>query len=331
MRLDLLLCSERSGSNLITQMLGAHPALCGPPPTHLIRTLALNVGRYGDLDEDQEWRMLCGDADALLAAGLGDLADPPSLDELLGSEPRTFGGLIRAVYAREVAVAGASSCFVKENRAWCYSDFLHVTLPDARYVWLVRDPRDMALSWKRSPNHPGGVARAAEVWVEDQEGFLAMHRALVTSGRSSFMRYEDLISDPEPVLGGVLAILGQTWDPACLAFHEDEKVKGNASRLRNWENLARPVMGANSGKFEGALSDSEIRYLELVCGPLMEQLGYEPSRESTGASREELLARITVESPDAETLEPRTGEVAIRERRRAALDRILARPMRPLG
>ena len=66
-----LLCSERSGSNLITRMLGSHPVVCSPSPAHLVRILCENRLRYGDLRVDRNWHALLDDTMALFLTKLG--------------------------------------------------------------------------------------------------------------------------------------------------------------------------------------------------------------------------------------------------------------------
>ena len=41
-----------------------------------------------------------------------------------------------------------------------------------RFIFLTRDPRDMALSWKKTPNFRGGVLRATSLWINNQKGLL---------------------------------------------------------------------------------------------------------------------------------------------------------------
>ena len=66
MQFDFLMCSERSGSNLITKILDAHSRVCGPFPTHLLRIMALNLYRYGDLSVDSHWEIFLEDVQDLL-------------------------------------------------------------------------------------------------------------------------------------------------------------------------------------------------------------------------------------------------------------------------
>ncbi len=62
MDFDFLFCSERSGSNLITKIMNAHPDICGPSPTHALRVFCHQYFRYGDLRNDAHWRVLIDDA-----------------------------------------------------------------------------------------------------------------------------------------------------------------------------------------------------------------------------------------------------------------------------
>lgn len=48
MKCVFLMCSERSGSNLITRMMNAHPDICRPAVKHISNVLTRNVFRFFD-------------------------------------------------------------------------------------------------------------------------------------------------------------------------------------------------------------------------------------------------------------------------------------------
>ncbi len=147
----MLMCSERSGSNLITRMMGAHPDVCSPAPSHLIRILAENRCRYGDLQNDDLWQRLLNDAVNLLHTQLGNWRCTWTASALRLAVPqRSLGALVRHLFASEAQAAGCGRLFIKENHIHRYLPFLQRTFPDLQIVYLVRDPRDMALSWKNS-------------------------------------------------------------------------------------------------------------------------------------------------------------------------------------
>lgn len=327
MDFTFLICTERCGSNLVTRMMDSHPEVCGPPPSHVVRTFAQNVQRYGDLRDGSCWDDLTGDVADLLRHQLGTWRTRPSAEEIReGVAERSLGAVLRFVFEAEAAAHGKSRLFVKENQTWRFLPYLLLAFPGARFVYLVRDPRDMALSWQRSPSHPGGVLEGAEVWQRDQEASILCYGFLKQSGRVHLLRYEDLISAPEQEGERLCAFLGMPFDPGILEFHSSDSTRLNAARLRDWENLKQPVLGTNKGKYVGAMSELEIRYVEARCAVEMAFFDYRPDHPP-GDPRE-LGARLPIsDRRAAASVEDEEDE--IRQRRLAILRRILERPLRP--
>jgi hypothetical protein len=265
MRTAFLICSERSGSNLITRLVDNHPQVCGPSPTHLIRLLVQHQHAYSNWDD------LCADAAELLATKLGAWHTQPTARELREVQPRTLPALLRHIFESEASACGKERLFIKENHATRFLPFLLEAWPDAQFVYLVRDPRDMALSWKRSAVHRGDVVRAARVWQQDQAEAMAVIDRMPVHQLS----YEDLIVVPELELLRLCRFLGIRFLPSMLAFHENPPTVACAA----WENLARPVMTDNAGKWREGLDNTEIALVEAVCAEEMSFFGY--ARESS--------------------------------------------------
>lgn len=275
MRFSFLMCSERSGSNLITRMLDAHSCLCGPATKHLLNPVARNAFRYEPLEHPGHWQALLDDIHHLLDADFSQWRRRFSRDDLAAlADTGDLPGLLRQVFAEEARSHGKAAVFVKENHVYEFIAFLLIHFPEANYVYQVRDPRDMALSWKNNPGHPGGVCRAARQWQADQQNSLKLYSELRRLGRARLVRYEALISDPEPVLTEVLAMMGLPYEPGMLAYHESELTRANASRQPAWSNLGRAVMADNQRKYREALGADEIRAVESICFHEMQHLGY---------------------------------------------------------
>ena len=67
--------------------------------------------------------------------------------------------LIKYIFEKEANSNNKSELFIKENQLYNYIDWIHERFPRSNYIFLVRDVRDVALSWKKSPNHPGAIKR----------------------------------------------------------------------------------------------------------------------------------------------------------------------------
>ncbi|MEO3416617.1 sulfotransferase [Roseovarius sp. CAU 1744] len=264
-----LMCSERSGSNLITRIFGAHPEFFAPSPAHLFRVFSqLAPGR--DLS-CEILRMF----DAKLGIWKSDDFSPEERKALL-AESGTTAEMIATLLNAEGALQQKSRLFLKENSAHSFLPFMEAVADEPGYVHMVRDPRDMAVSWVAAPTLRGGIVRAARRWLSDTEGALKAGQ----EGRQIVrLTYEALVSQPEETLRRVCSELGVAFSDVMLKHvGNSQGVAQDAARTALWGNLSREIMRDNFNKFKGKLSDDEIAYIEALCGPLMARFGYENSR-----------------------------------------------------
>ena len=170
-----LQCSERSGSNFITRLFDAHPEVCGPSPAHVLRLFCDHAHRYGDLAGASAWATLAEDVATTLDVKIGTWATQWTAEQLAALAPQgDVAGLFRALYGAEARANNKHRVFLKENHLYRHLPFVLSAFPGARFVFQVRDPRDMALSWKNARELRGDVARASAVWARDQTAGLSV-------------------------------------------------------------------------------------------------------------------------------------------------------------
>jgi hypothetical protein len=76
------------------------------------------------------------------------------------------------------------------------------------------------------------------------------------------LKYEDLIRDPEGELGKICEFLGVEFDEAMLDYPRDSTYGSpDVDLVEQWRTK---------------LTDDEIRWVESVCGSLMQRVGYAP-------------------------------------------------------
>ena len=303
MHFDFLLCSERSGSNLITKLLDAHPEICGPFPRHAMRSFGLNLYRYGDITKDANWELLVDDMAAYQNCGFSVWAthfDARGLYEAV--KTRSLGALIRHIYETEARAQGKTRLFVKENHAYELLPFTLSHFPDARFVWLVRDPRDMALTWKEAFVY-GGVKAGSAMWLRDQRASRQVYGMLRDSGRILRVRYEDLVNHTTAELTRLCGFLGVAYSEQMMQFHQKPVNRKNADHniLGGWKDLKNPITAAHVGRYRRDLDVDEIRYVEACCREEMRYFGYEPDFEAdidVGDLEQRLPDEAAVVSPE---------------------------------
>ena len=260
-----LICSERSGSNLITKIINTHPDYSGPSPAHLFRAfLKKEDSRYYGSKPN-----LLNDVKELWNLKMSDWLykwNDKDFDEAINAAQ-----IINTIYSKEAQLRGKKHSFIKEVKTYKLFEDLLQNFPNSKFVLSVRDPRDMALSWSKDPVLRGGVIRASNTWLEDQTAALSL--ILRYSDRIAFIRYEDLLANTEITLKGMCDKLGINFSRHMLQ-HTSKNDENEQLDTVSWQNLAKPLMTNNYQKFITELREDQIEYIEQKCSGLMEVFGY---------------------------------------------------------
>lgn len=173
MKFDFLFCSERSGSNLVTKMMDAHPEICGPFPTQLMGFFIPNLYRYGDLSSNKNWQILVEDIVLYLNSMHSVWVSEFNTDKILNNvKERSFQAIHTYLYEQEAEVQGKSRLFIKDNHAYKSVGYIEAVFDKPKYVWVVRDPRDALVALLENGILPGGARYVCNFWNNDQQGFL---------------------------------------------------------------------------------------------------------------------------------------------------------------
>ena len=115
LRPAFLMCSERSGSNLIRSMIDSHPDIYAPMPIHLIKFWH-HVTEYGDITQDENWNLLLRHLAEMMRTRFGHVGfDILEEDLRRECQRRSFGAIYRYVYARGATLQGKQNVFIKEK------------------------------------------------------------------------------------------------------------------------------------------------------------------------------------------------------------------------
>lgn len=272
MKFDFLICSERSGSNLITKLLDNHSKYCGPTPPHLLRVFYPILHKYGDLSEDVNWKKLVEDVYDFFNVKIGVWQTKPVKEKMLILNPRTLASLVQYIYNIEAKNHNKERVFIKEVKTYDFFNEINHDFPNAKFVWMVRDPRDMALSWNKSPVHRGDVVRAAKIWQVNQSETLKLYHQF--PNKILLVKYEDLIRNQNKELKRICEFLDIEFEERMLNYHEKKISKENAVQTDNWKNLKKSILKDNSKKYLKSLRKEQIQFVEYVCYEEMGKLDY---------------------------------------------------------
>lgn len=267
-----ILGTERSGSNLLRLILHSHSRLAIPHPPHLVRYFKPLQAHYGDLGEASNFHRLVEDVRALLETHIypWDVTIDWAAVER-EAQPRDVFGIQYVLYQQYALLKG-------KKRWGCKSTFMISEVPtllehhpQARLLWLVRDPRDVAVSSRRSvfsATHPVFVA---ELWRDQQRLGLQWEE----EGRPQLrIHYEALLAEPEEQVRRICDFLGEDFEPQMLRYFETEEAQRSGGLSQSWAATAKPIQKDRAGAWKKSLSPQEVFWVEAIAGPEMERLGY---------------------------------------------------------
>lgn len=266
---------------MLRELLNASPDLwMSEVESHFIPKFTRQIGRYGDLSSLRRFTRL---ADALRRTRAFWQWERRGVrvgtEEWFNACPRhdwpgVVEGLFRCVYEREVPGAPTPwRRLVWGDKTPVYMGeipLLAGLFPQARFIHIVRDPRDCVLStesaWGNTPE------RTAQEWADRVRRCRTAGQGL-GGGRYLELRYEDLVADVRGGLGRLFDFLGVPTPP-------------DAGRLRRApENLgaakgAREVVAGNTEKWKAGMDPATRRTIEALTGDMLDAYGYE--REHPG-------------------------------------------------
>jgi hypothetical protein len=153
--------------------------------------------------------------------------------------------------------------------------------PDATFVHIIRDGRDMASSahslWSSWGDDYRHLSDAAAIWTSA----IADIREHLGHRRYHEVRYEDLVADPVPHLTAVLDHIGLPHDPA---FVEAAVAFGRAPIN------VRPSDARTGARKWGELGPDAERAVAVVAGDLLVELGYATTAEMDAARSRRTLS-----------------------------------------
>lgn len=274
---------NRSGTTLLRMMLDAHPDLTMPPETHFVPEL-IDVGAQGRatpeaflevITKQREW-------------GDFGLTEEQLLEAFRAIEPLNPGDALRAFYGAYAARVGKPRCgektpiYVKSIRK------ISEALPEARFVHVIRDGRDVALSIRDRAVKEHPIDVIAERWVRriGQARRQSKHVAHYKE-----VRYEQLILETAPTLREICEFFELPWDDAVLDYHrrsaerlEEMKRELPADGRRTTLSVERRMATharttekpdpSRVSRWREQMSREDRRLFESIAGELLEELGY---------------------------------------------------------
>ncbi|MGI8727730.1 MAG: sulfotransferase family protein [Solirubrobacterales bacterium] len=276
----------RSGTTMLRLMLDAHPELAIPPETHFVPDL---IDAISDGAPPEAAVRLMADV-----RQWGDLhiSTEEVLERFRALEEFEAASALRAFYGiylerqDKPRWGEKTPAYVRKMRK------ISQALPEARFIHVIRDGRDVALSrWKRTlgdgERTPAG--QVAEGWRR------RIRRAQKHGAKLDHyleLRYEDLVTDTEPNLRRICEFIELDWDPSILRYYEraadrmaemardlpatdGKPTRPGSERMEAHAMTQKPPDPTAMYRWKEKMEPADVESFDAAAGELLGELGYE--------------------------------------------------------
>ncbi|MTI32264.1 sulfotransferase family protein [Xanthovirga aplysinae] len=283
-----ILGNPRSGTSLFRLMLNSHPILCIPPECGFAQWW---FDRYGGWKKEDSTDPLKVDQFLTDLAGSkkieGWRIDYPKLKKIiLENSPQNYAELCGIVYVFYGKQQGKNHIKWgdKNNYYINYLPLINKIYPKAKFIHLIRDGRDVACSYldlqkletnsRYKPVLASNIEDIARDWKKNITQ-IERHFSLLAKEDYLEIRYEDLISKPEPTLKKVMAFLGVKYSSDLLTFYRSQYFDEPIETLDWKKKTMGEIDKKNTQKYRKIFSSSEIGRFNNICGNILLRYGYE--------------------------------------------------------
>jgi len=186
------------------------------------------------------------------------------------SEPISLHDLMSIFYGEYAVYEGKKIWGEKSSVFFRKISAISNIFPQAKFIHIVRDGRDVHLSWRKLVSNRGNICVAALEWnhkvwkIEKAFSQLPEDRRLT-------IRYEDLVSSPDAAIPKICRFLGVDFEEVMLSFW---KQSNRYIGSHHSELIFQPITTASIGKWEKKLDPFEMKAYEYLAAKSLSRHQY---------------------------------------------------------
>ena len=279
-----ILSNPRSGSSLLRLMLNRHAQVIVPPESGFALWL---YSEFGSWQQEDCFK----DRLKIFLKKLGETRKFKTWDlpldrlklQIEKEQPANYGDLIAYVYQAYSPTKKDAIIVDKNNYYIHHLDTLAKLWPDAGFIHLIRDGRDVACSYlelkklkSNSPYKPDLSNSLPNIASEWQENNLAI-QSFVRNRMHVQVSFEDLVLKPRRTLEDLVAFIGVPFDADMFSFFKQERKEfSEPKETLDWKmKTQEPLDKTRIRRYIEGLTAEQRAVFEKNASLALKQFNYE--------------------------------------------------------
>lgn len=279
-----ILGNNRSGTSLLRLILTCHDNVIIPPESHFLLWLH---DKYKNWEYTIGFEAFLKDLYAATKFETWQIPENELKNHLILSKPQNYPELIASIYLfygkmlkKHVKIWG------DKNSLWVEKlNTIKKLYPNAKYIHIIRDGRDVATSYlqlanknssnKYYPNLPHEIDQIAKVWSKNVSE-LTQFFAQIQNETFLEVKYENLILDHKNEIEKILNFLKLPLSEKVFSYYKINAEKNfEPKEFMNWkQKLNQPPDKSNINKYRQVLSPEEITLFNSIAKKELQRYEY---------------------------------------------------------
>lgn len=270
--------TQRGGTTLLRLMLDHHSNIGVPPESHFLIPLLKTYEGWHHIPKAN----LKNIHYAIVNGGRFDTwkTTPDELTQLLNQMdwPTSLANIIDQVFTGEVQKQQKDCWGDKTPEYVDIFEKLGDVLPNARFVFLVRDGRDVINSLLQRGWQGWSIYQRSRYWSNAVLKMLNYKRH--NPGRSILIKYEDLVKSPEKTLRQVTDFLEMPYDEGMLTYHEssNNRITEMEKKQGIHQKMNRLPKATDIQKWKKSDHHKQVFFAEAMMHRALKNAGYAVTR-----------------------------------------------------
>lgn len=262
----------RSGTWLLQSILDHHPSICVAPEGEFILSLYKKYSQVKVWTE-KENKSFIQHLWKINRVSKWLKPDKQSLKEELSklSSTADLGERYALVYREYARKMGKNKVRLWGDKMPTYSLFLREiseVFPQAKFIHMVRDPRDTVMSYKKVKFDVNSTAALSRRWVLYNKYIIECKQKYSLPVMT--VKYENFVEDLENVLKRICKFLEIYYDPCMLEYYKSPR------NVVDWnKDIAFPIKNHKAYKWNEKMDQRNSMLVDYSCRDEAPRFGYE--------------------------------------------------------
>ncbi len=269
--------TQRSGTTLLRLILNAHSQIVVPREAFFLMPLLKKKYLHSPISGstlESFNKYLLSKADITtthLKTTFVDGGYDKAFSHLAKQEKISLRDLLESVFSSYCKSEGKSIWGNKTPSFFRKIDILHALFPDAKFIHIVRDGRDVFDSFRKIDPSKNNVAIMALDWRYKLSRIERSFKRIPASNRVT-IRYEDLLHNGEETVKQVCSVIGVEYESKMLEFYKSSHKNTSSTHSKL---IFKPLCEENLNKWKKNLTRREVNIITLLTRGYLKKNKYE--------------------------------------------------------